>query len=279
MAATTEKNLLSLNADCLLEIFKYLDSDDIIAMSQVCSSFDAVIEKRLKANFEFRPNCFECLDSMVIFMSKFGSNIKYLRMHEPPQFNGRVICRNHFEQLVAMYLQHFSAKLASLDILFDSRDGSSLEVSWDLSRAVQLKIRVASIVGDDDFVVNKINSLLENTQRLEYLEIGPFFSELNLGKLNLEKIAGLKRFFLNDCNITIEDPAFQRALKMIGPQLTHFAANGVNLLNPRNIGGYTVGPNCSCETMATWTETLAKIAPNLINLALTVEDLCFCGLR
>lgn len=80
------RSLVDLNADCLLEIFDYLDFLDVIHLCEINNSFDDVISSKLLLGMEFDSDAFRSEEILQMFLDRFGMQITHLKIGYKPLF-------------------------------------------------------------------------------------------------------------------------------------------------------------------------------------------------
>lgn len=174
-----ELKITDLNVDCLVEIVKYLHSDDLINLCQVHFRFLPPIGKVVPKKVIYIRNCVENHKSLNVFLKLFGHRITCLDLDGKSSLEARII-----EGYVSAYCANGNVKSCNFDLnvlkkfidrntkffeSLESVDGSSEHMLYMVTKQIKLKKFNIINIQNDNFDLHGIQSAKAN--EIEFLKI------------------------------------------------------------------------------------------------------------
>lgn len=206
------KNLVDLNDDCLLEIFKLLNFSDLISLSGVNLRFDAPIASCLRQTHEVCTLNFRTFASMEKFFGKFGSHITRIDICPISIFRDPEFKRF---QLILKYVKENT--LLSLAIRLDnSVEEMITSFGIKLNRLQKLKI------GSLRPIEHKMN-LLKHCELLTSIEFR--YVSFESPTLRIGKYEHLRTLSFGNCHFDFSPTEILNFIEQFGLKLETFKMN------------------------------------------------------
>lgn len=250
----SRNKLSDLSHDCLLEIFNYLNFDDMISISEISSEFDQILIQMISRNYELNVKRSISTNSMQTFLHKFQPKIEKLCLPLNVEYLQNW---DLFKKRLDLISSHINDEhLKVLDLHANCKKSMELLGLRNMLNKLQCAEQIVIRYLDDPNDENILNWLL-NFRALQSMEFDNCHLDFRL--MPCAVFSNLNSLKIVNCHMWLDMNIFSKLLKTNDKKL-------------KELEFHLSDTNFLCEELEELVNLVVKLAPNLISFGIKLDS-------